>query len=241
MSRVALLAGLAMRELWISFRLLGLLTLLAAAALPVVLLPPTAPPAVDGALPGPMSWYALAAAAALACCAGVAAWSLATMRRRGTAAWLAARAVPRASVVVAWFVAVGGVVLLGLAAGAGLAWFALGSARGVAIPMVGFEAAAGAVAAAGLLAVGTGLVAGSLLSVRAATLLAIIAVLSTSIASVAGWLGSVPQPLGGLWELARLEVTRSPVATGLVSAGLALAVASALLTVASAAFDRGDL
>lgn len=241
MTWVPLLTGLAIRELWTSFRLVGLLVVLLATAAPAALVGRTAPGLVADGPPGPLSWYALASAGALAVGAGAAAWSLATMRRRGIAAWLAARGVPRPSLALAWFGAIGLVVLVGFSAAAAFGWLALGGSGEIVVAWPAFGATAGAVCAAGLLAIAAGLVAGSLAGVRVATLLAAVVVLVPSMASAAGWLGDAPQPLGGLASLARLEIVPRPVAAGLGSAGLALALAAGLLVVASAALDRRDL
>jgi len=241
MNRLPLLTGLALRDLWVSFRLLLLLSALVAAAVPTLLVPRTLTAALAGAPPGPLDWYAWATAAGLALAAGAAAWSMAGMRRRGAAAWLAARDVPRPSLLLGWFVAAGMVVLVGTAAGAVLAWFALNGERGIAVTPAGYASAAAAVVAAGLVAVSAGLLVGCAMGQRLGTLLVTAATAGVALATASGRLGSLPQPLGGLELLARIEESARPVAAGLVSAGLALSLAAVLLILAAAALDARDL
>jgi ABC-type transport system involved in multi-copper enzyme maturation permease subunit len=241
MRRIPLLAGMALRDLWISFRLLAMISLLVAATAPALLIPRTATAALADAPPGPLTWYAAAIAVALAVGGALGAWSLAAMRRHGTAAWLAVRAVPRGSILLGWFAAVGLVVIAGSGLSSLLAWLALGGETGVLASAGGYAATALAVAAAGLLAVAVGLLFGSALRPALAALLALLCCAGLGLAAAAGWLGIGPEPLGGLAQLAHIELAGRPTALGLVSTGLALAVTGALLTVASAALERADL
>lgn len=241
MRRIPLLAGMALRELWISYRLLLMVIVLLAAAIPAVMLPRTATAALANAPPGPLTWYAAATAAALAVAGGVAAWSLASTRRLGTAAWLAVRAVPRASILLGWFVGTGAVVLVGAFAAALLAWLVLGGESGVLASTAGYAATVAAVAAGGLIAIAAGLLLGSLLRPAPAALLSATIFGVAALAAVSGLLGMGPEPLGGLAHLAHIELARRPTASGLISTGLALAVAATLLTLASAALERKDL
>jgi len=241
MRRIPLLSGFAMRELWISFRLLTLLCALAAAVLPVVLLPRTTTAILADPPPGPLTWYAIANAGGLAVAAGVAAWSLASMRRTGTAAWLAVRAVPRASILLGWFIATGLIVAVGVAGAALLGWLSLGSGTEVFVTGAGYATIAVATIAAGLVAVATGLLCGAGLGPRPATLLVVVVIAAAGVATASGLLGSTPNPLGGLVLLATLEAEHRPVADGLVATGLALAASAGLLVAAAAVIDRVDL
>ena len=241
MRRIPLLTGMALRDLWISFRLLAMISLLVVATAPALLIPRTATAALAGAPPGPLTWYAAAIAVALAVGGALGAWSLSAMRRHGTAAWLAVRAVPRGSILLGWFVAVGLVVVTGAGLSALLAWLVLGGEAGVLATAGGYAATALAVAAAGLLAVALGLALGSALRPAPAALLALGCCGAIGLAAAAGWLGMGPEPFGGVAQLAHIELARRPTALGLVSTGLALAVTAALLAVASAALERADL
>lgn len=241
MRRIPLLAGLALRDLWISFRLLAMISLLVAAAAPAVLIPRTATSALAGAPPGPLTWYAVALAGALAIAGGIAAWSLAVMRSRGTAAWLAVRAVPRSSILLGWFAADGLVLAAGAFLSALLAWLVLGGESGVLATGAGYAVTVMAVAAAGLLAVAVGLLLGSMLRPPVAALSTAALCAAAGLVAAAGWLGMGPEPMGGLAQLAHIELQARPVARGLVSIGMALAAAGALLTIASAALEHTDL
>lgn len=241
MSRIPLLGGFAMRELWISYRLLALLSLLVAAALPLILLPRTTTAILADPPPGPLTWYAFASAVGLALAAGVAAWSLAAMRRAGTAAWLAVRAVPRASILLGWFVAVGMVVVVGVALASTLGWLGLGSGSQVLVSAGAYATIGAAVVGAGLVAVAAGLACGAVLGPRPASLVAVVVVAAAGLATAGGLLGSFPNPFGGLVLLARIEAEHRPVADGLVATGLALAASAGLLVAASAIIDRVDL
>src|SRR5689334_16434810 len=90
------LTRMAVRELWISFRLLPLIALPVIAGL-VALLVSSDPDRVQ-----PTLAWGMGVVAALAAGMAAAAWAM--ERRRGTAGWLSMRAVPRASILIAWFV-----------------------------------------------------------------------------------------------------------------------------------------
>ncbi len=240
MSRFATLTGLALRELWITFRLLLVVALLLAAGLPAALLPHMVTPDLTGAPPDTLGWFALALAAALALVSGIAAATLAGERRRGAAGWMAVRAVPRASILLAWFAAFGLLVVLGLIPTALLAWLALGAAilPTGPLPLVAVTASAACTA---LAAVALGLLSGSLLPPWQALVLATLpaaAVLLTAAAGQGGWW---TLPAGGLDVLARLDTVARPVADALRSGGAALGGAALTLVLAAAAFERADL
>ena len=113
------LARMAVRELWISFRLLVLLALPLAAGLLALFLssdPDLAPLA--------LAW-GMAGVGILS--AGIAAAAWAGERRRGTAGWLSLRAVPRASILVGWFAGLSLPLTVGIAAGGLLVWLATGA------------------------------------------------------------------------------------------------------------------
>jgi ABC-type transport system involved in multi-copper enzyme maturation permease subunit len=241
MRRIPLLTGMALRDLWISYRLLATVGLLVVAAAPALLLPRTATAALADAPPGPLTWYAAALALALGIAAALSGWSLAGMRHHGAAAWLAVRAVPRASILLGWFVAAGIVVIVGAGSSALLAWLVMGGESGVLATSAGYAATVAAVAAGGLLAVAAGLVMGSVVRPALAALTAGVVCSAAGLASAAGLFGLAPEPLGGLAQLAHIELQGRPTAMGMVSTGLALAGAAVLLAVASAALERADL
>ena len=161
MTRFATLTGMALRELWISFRLLLVLGALLLAALPAALLPHVMSPDLAGAPPDPLTWQAIGLCLALGLVAGVAAGTLAAERRRGTAGWLTGRSVPRAAVAVSWFAAFAVLLVAGLAPLAAVTWLSLSPfLPDGPLPLVAAMVAAGS---AGLAAVAAGLVLGAAL------------------------------------------------------------------------------
>ena len=240
MRRFATLVGLALRELWLSYRLLAILALLVVPALPVVLLPELPTLTLAGATLDRPAWFAAGLAGALALAAGIAAGTLAGERSRGTLAWLAVRGVPRTTVLLAWFWAFALVLALGLAASAALAVSSLGDAIVAGRPAA-FTAVSGAVAAAGLAATASGLLVGTLLRPVPAVLVTLVLVggsLLTAALVPAAW---SPLPPAGIAMLAGLDDAARPIAESLRSSGTALAVAAGLLLLAAARLERVDL
>ena len=227
------LTRMAVRELWISFRLLLLLALPIVAGL-LALLPSSEPD-----LAQPILAWGVAAAATLA--SGLAASAWASERRRGTAGWLSLRAVPRASILVAWFAALALPLLVGIAAGALLVWFASGVAPSPPLDALSYASLVGAVAVAALEALAIGIVFGSFLRPMAAAVLAVMA----SGALLAGGLLVRPEPpvvpTAGLGLLAHAMDLLRPLADGLQALGLGLTLTGLLLGAALLIFDRVDL
>jgi ABC-type transport system involved in multi-copper enzyme maturation permease subunit len=237
--RFATLVGLALRELWLSYRLLAMLGGLVVAALPVALLPQLPTPTLAGATFDRPAWFAAALAAALALVAGIAAGTISGELRRGTLAWLAVRAVPRTTVLLAWFGAFALVLALGLAASAALAASSLGDTLDGSRPGA-FMAVSGAIAAAGLAATASGLLIGTLLRPVAAVLVTLIIVGGALLAGLfipSAW----SPPATGLAILAGFRDATRPIADALRSSGIALAVAAGLLLMAAARLERVDL
>ena len=239
MIRFATLAWLALRELWISFRLLALIGAFLLSALPVALVPYVAPQ-LAGAPIARLAWMANLLAAALALAAGIGAATLSRELRRGTFAWLAVRAVPRTTLLLSWFLAFAAVLALGMA----LAAMVSGISLGVAIAAEGigaFVAASVAVAAAGLAALAIGLLVGTALRPVAAAVGTIVAVGAALLGAPYGPLGLAPLPTAGIAVLAGLGDAARPIADALSSSGTALGVAAVALVLAAARLERADL
>jgi hypothetical protein len=231
-SQAGVVTRLAVRELWISFRLVFLLVAFVAVGTAVALLP--AP------LPTTMQRFAAGLGGATLLVVAVAAWSIADERRHGRAGWLVTRSVARGTFLGGWFVAVSSVALAGLAAAAVLGWLA---ASGVSLRLEpgGYAAVVGATAATLVAGVALGLLAGTILGPRSAVLLAVL----TSAVFVAGAV-VLPQmgglvPGAALLELAALTEGPVSVATAWRSAGGALVAAGALLGLARVALHRAEL
>jgi hypothetical protein len=182
---------------------------------------------------------AVAFAAATGIAGMVSAWSLASARRRRRAAWLVGHGVPRASIVMSWFAALGLASLLGLVPSAALAWLVVVPAA----PSEGaaYAAAIAAIGGAVLVAVAAGLLAGAILppAIAAAATLLIWGATATG-----SWLGPdavAYMPGAGLALLAEIGEATRPVARALAGTGVALGATAALLVLAAAAFERVDL
>jgi hypothetical protein len=231
-SQAGVVTWLAVRELWITFRLVIMLLAFIAIGAVVALLP--AP------LPAVMQRLALGFGAASLVVAMVAGWSLADERIHGRAGWLVTRSVARGTLLGGWFVALSAVALTGTVAASILGWLA---ARGVA-PILDpwrFGSWVGAVAATVVAAVALGLLTGTLARPRIAVLLA--ATLALASGSVA-WLLPVPDglvPGSALVGLAAVTSDTSSVSTAWLATGAALLAAAILLGSARLLLERVDL
>lgn len=234
MSQAETVARLAVRELWMSFRLLITLAAYVVAGMSVALLPP-APLAVAA------DRLALALGVAAAVAAALAAWTVGVERIRGRTAWLVTRSVPRGTVLNGWFAALAGTALVGHVVAAGVGWvLALGVA---ADPDAGGYLVLVVATMAGTLAlVGIGIVAGLLLEPAAAL------IGTTTIAGTLGLVavtGILPPPIvpgaGAFAILAGYGGASAVVAPGLLAAGTSLAAVAALLAAGRLLVERADL
>ena len=242
MSRLVTLTGLALRELWISFRLLLLLGLLLLAAMPPALLPQVLTPDLAGAPPDPLTWFAVALAVAISVVSAVAAATFAAERGRGAAGWVVLRAVPRPTILLAWLAAFTLLLVAGLVPAGALTWISVAGAPLLFAAGGPFAAALLATACAGVAAIALGLLAGGLLPPLLAGALTLLIAGGTLLAAALGEPpGMLTLPAGGLSVLATLDEAARPVADSLRAAGAALATAAVLLAVAAAGFERADL
>jgi hypothetical protein len=231
-SLVPAVTWLAVRELWISFRLVGVIALFLLAGAFVALLPGLGQRQ-------PAGWYAIALGLASTGAGALTAGVLSSERRRGTAAWLASRAVPRATLLAGWFIAVLGAGVAGLVPGAVLAWLTILPAA-PALDPVSFAIAMLAVGSGALAALALGLLVGALLPPRRAALLTL--VLCAAVAAGALALPSVRgfTPASVYFLLADVP-TGWPVGRAVQAIGIGLASAALLLSVAGLALERADL
>ncbi|HSM37873.1 MAG TPA: hypothetical protein VK838_00960 [Candidatus Limnocylindrales bacterium] len=235
-----LVAGLALHELWISFRLLLVVGVVMLASLPAALVPHSTAPNLAGAPPDSLGWFAIALAAAMVAVAALAAGTLAYERRRGTAGWMAVRAVPRSVILLAWFAAFGLLVTAALVPAGLVGWFSLVNA----LPPTGpgpFIAALLACGMAGLAALALAMLAGSLLPPPFAIVATALLAGPPLLGAATGQWGLAALPGGGLAVLAGLGGATRPIADALLSAGVALSLTAVLLVAAAAAFERADL
>ena len=228
MSQTGVVTRLALRELWISFRLLFLLAAYVGAGAVVALLP--APPSTI------LVRLSIGVAAAMLVGSAIAGWSLSRERALGRAGWLTTRSIPRATILVGWFAALALVSIAGIVAVGVLGWLAA-SAPAARLDAFAFALMFAAIGcgAIGLLALG--LLFGALLRPSpAAIVAALVGVGLVTIAWVA--LPRVAMPIEALAELAQLS---RPVSVAIQGAGAGLAAAGVLLFLARVAIDRVDL
>ncbi|MDP9467831.1 MAG: hypothetical protein M3P32_03715 [Chloroflexota bacterium] len=239
MTRLRTLTGMALREMWISFRLIGVLGLPLLGGLLAIAVP--ADLAGVTAVGGTAFWFAVGACVAIVIASGLAAGTIAHERRRGTMAWMAVRAVPRAAVLASWFVAFGLLLAAGIVLGSIGAWLTAVARAEAAPDMVPFAAAVGATLGAALTSLAAGLLIGTLLPMVPATVVAVAVGTGLLAAAIQTAPGGLPSPIGGIGLLAHLDGASRPVGDALQSAGAALAATAILLVLAGVALERRDL
>jgi hypothetical protein len=235
---VVALTALAIRELWISFRLLLLLGIALVGGMVAALLPD-----LGGGSTTTLAW-AMGGAGIVT--SAVAAAALATERRRGMAGWLVLRSAPRSSVAIAWFVALGIPVVIGVGAAAALVWLTVEVAPIASLAITPLDALAfAALTVAATLSVLQALALGLAMGAVARPLLAALAAtpLSAILLMPSLLLVDLPPylPGSGLGLLARAETLARPLSDGLASAGVGFAILAAILLVVAAVLERADL
>jgi ABC-type transport system involved in multi-copper enzyme maturation permease subunit len=239
MTRLPVLVGLALRELWITFRLIPMLVLPVLAGLVEAVVPPE----LSGlsAVGGAGFWFATSLSVAVAIVAALGAWSLSAERSGGTAAWVVVRAVPRSTVLVSWFVALAILLAIGIGLGGLGAWLTVLERAETTPDAIPFTAAVGSSLATALAAAALGLLIGSALGRRSAALVTLIVIGGLLGLAVAGPLANPPLPTAGFGVLAALDHASRPVSDAVRSAGAALAAAAVLLVLGALLMERRDL
>ena len=229
MSQAGLVARLAWRELWITFRMLIVLAAFVGVGALVVLVP---------ASPGTMfERAAIGLGAATIVAAAITAWSVAHERVSGRAGWLVTRSVARATYVLGWFGALVTISFVGLAAAGFLAW--MSAAGGFARPdPAELVAAIAAVAAGVAAAIAFGLLAAALARPLTAAIVAGLGCLAVAAAGL-----SIPGAATLLpWAvLADVAAPDSLLGAAMISAGVALFSCAVLLSLARVAIERAEL
>lgn len=229
MSQAGVVARLAWRELWITFRMLLVLVAFVGVGALVVLL--------SGSPGAIFERAAVGLGAATVVVAAVTAWSVAEERVSGRTGWLVTRSVSRGTYLFGWFGALLSISLVGLAAAAFLAWMAAASA--LASPDPAELAAAFAGITAGVTAaIALGLLIAALARPFLASLLA-----ALGCALVGGAALVIPRAAVLLPEalLANVPAPGSVLDDALRAAGLALVVCALLLSLARLAAERVEL
>lgn len=234
MSQAETIARLAVRELWMSFRLLGILAAYVVAGMSVAILP-AAPLAVSA------DRLAVALAAAAAGAAAIGAWTVASERTDGRAAWLVTRSVPRGTVLSGWFGALAGTAAVGHVVAVAVGWVV---ALGVAADPdpAGYLVAVASMLAGTLVLIAIGVVGGILLSPPPAAILTATVAAALMLVALTGVLpASLVPGAGSFAVLAGYGEAGATIAPGLVAAGVSLAAAAALLVTARFLVERADL
>jgi hypothetical protein len=231
-SQATVVTRLAVRELWITFRLLALLAGFIGVGALVALLP--AP------LPTLLERLALGLGAASILSGAVAAWSFADERARGRAAWLVTRSVSRGTLLAGWFAALAGLALAGTAVAGLLGWLTA-SAVSLRLDAAAFAAPILGVAATVLAAIALGLLLGTVLHGRVA--IGAMVVIGMGLGALA-WL--VPGaadlvPGAALADLAAVREGAAAPVSGLRAAGAALVATAVLLAAARLLLERAEL
>jgi hypothetical protein len=228
-SQAGLVARLAWRELWITFRMLIVLVAFVGVGALVVILP---------ASPGTMfERAAIGLGAATTVVAAITAWSVANERVSGRAGWLVTRSVARATYVLGWFGALVAISFVGLAAAGFLAWMA--AAGGFARPdPAELVAAIGAVAAGVAAAIAFGLLAAALARPLTAAIVVSLGCLAVAAAGLTIPGAATLLPWAALADVAAPD---SVLGAAVISAGAALLACAVLLSLARVAIERAEL
>jgi ABC-type transport system involved in multi-copper enzyme maturation permease subunit len=231
-SQTGVVARLALRELWITFRLLLLLAGFVGIGAAIALLP--------AALPSVMQRLGIGLGVASTIAAMIAAWSFAEDRARGRAGWLVTRSVSRSTLLAGWFVALAALVLVGVGVAGVLGWL---TASGVSLRLDPATFALGVlgVAATALLAVALGMLIGTVAPTRPA--IAGTLVLTLALGSVA-WLGPVAGELvpgGAMAQLGAVREAGTSHAALWRSTGAALVATAVVLGLARLLLERAEL
>jgi len=226
--QAVLVCRLALRELWISFRLLLLLAVYVAAG--------TVAAVVPAPLPTTLFRLAVGLAAAGVTAAVIAAWSLSRERALGRAAWLATHSIPRATILIGWFVPLAAVSVLGLLAAGSLGWLAT-SASSARPGALAFAATVASIATLVMALLALGLLVGALVRAPAA---ALVTALACALIVAVPW-AAVPPVTLPIEALARLPELAAPTSLAVQGAGAGLLATAVLLIVARGALGRVDL
>jgi hypothetical protein len=231
-SQSRLVTRLAIRELWMSFRLLLVIVGFVGTSAFVVLLP--AAPAIT------MERLAAGLGISTIVVAGVAGWSLADERTAGRAGWLVSRSVARGQVLSGWFWGLVTIAVVGLAGAGLLGWLAVYSLPASFDPAT-FLATLIAVAAAIAAAVAAGLLAGTMGRTWIAGPVAAAVCLAFGILAWAVFPDRPSIPGGAYRLLAEIMTGQTHLSEALTSAGIGLALAAVILVLARVSIERAEL
>jgi hypothetical protein len=231
-SQAGTVIRLALRELWITFRLLVVLVAFIGVGAGVALVP--APPAVS------FERLAIGFGFATVVTSALAAWSLSDERGSGRAGWLMTRSVSRGTYLVGWFGAFAAVTLVGLSGGATLGWLAAATVP-LGLDGVAFSAVVVAVLAGTWAAIALGLVAGTLANPRLAATIAVVVCSAVVVVSLLVPAVGSATPAGAFIALPRVVGGDAVLPAALRTAGMSLFLAAVLLGAARVAMEHAEL
>ena len=229
MSQAGTVTRLAVRELWVTFRLFVVLAAFVGAGAFVAVLP--AGPTTT------LSRLSAAFAVAAVVAGGTAAWSVALDRVAGRAGWLVTRSVARGTYLAGWFVALSAVAVAGILAGGMLGWIALSSVS-IGVRPGDYLAGLGAVTAASTTGIGLGLLVGLLL--RASFAVAAVVLIAAAVVVATVLVGPIP-PVSAFLVLPTVAGADPVLGAALRASGAALALTGGILVLARAALGRAEL
>jgi hypothetical protein len=227
-SETTTVTRLAVRELWISFRLLALLAAYVAAGAVVALLP--------AAVSVTLVRLSLGLSAAIVLGTVIAAGAFSTERALGRAGWLVTRSITRSTLLVGWFIALAAASLVGLAAAGTLGWLAVSGPLSPVQPAA-FAAMLLGAGAMSLAGIAVGLALGAVLR-PALAMLGALALAAGAMAALQLVVPALALPLAALAELAAVD---RPVGAGLRGAGASLLATAIGLALARVGLGRMDL
>jgi hypothetical protein len=232
MTAAQLVARVAVREMWMTFRLLLVLIVFVGGSAVVVLLP--APPSVT------LDRMAIGLGIATVVVAAVAAWSIAAERETGRAGWLVTRSISRGMYVVGWALGLVVIGAAGVVGAAALGWLTL---TGFAIDLdaAAYLAVVLAVVTSVAAAITLGLAVGALLPRMPAAALAAVLCAGAGLLVVVASGGSSSVPGAAYLLFSRLVGAEAVVPDALRAAGVGLLQTAILLVIARAAMERAEL
>jgi hypothetical protein len=231
-SQVVLVARVALRELWMSFRILFILVAFAGGSAVLVLVPSA--PAVT------LDRMAIGLGVATVAASAIAAWTMAAERAAGRAGWLVTRSVSRGTYLVGWLTGLAVVTIVGVIGSSALGWLTTASLP-IGIEGTAFVAAIGAVVTTAIAALALGLAIGSLLPPIPAALVAAAACAASGVLVLVASGGSTAVPGAAYLLISRLAAPESVLTDALRAAGVGLVQIAVLFVIARAAIDRAEL
>jgi hypothetical protein len=231
-TQALLVARVAVRELWMTFRALVVLVVFVGSSAVVVLVP--AAPAVT------LDRLALGLGFATVAASSVAAWTMASERAAGRAGWLVTRSVSRGTYLVGWLIGIGLVTSIGVAGSAVLGWLTtLGLS--ITIDAVAYATAVLAVATTATAAIALGLAVGALLPPAPAALVSAATCAASGVVILLVSSGSTAVPGAAYLLFSRLAAPGPVLPDAIRAAGVGLVQTVVLFVIARAAMERAEL